>query len=88
MTVTLPTNTTASVPNLARWLYGRNNERKADYSVALRASGAYLSTVLHLAKWEMQLCTHTMLSTITKRETCTSVPLSDASSDPYRLRCT
>ena len=85
MNVTLPTNTTAAVPNRAVGYTGRNNERKADDWVALRASGAYLSTVLDLAKWEAQLCADTMLSSATKREMWTRVRLTDGSSDPYGL---
>ena len=85
MTVTLPTNTTASVPNRAQGYTGRNNERKAEDWVALRASGAYLSTVLDLARWEAQLCADTMLSNATKREMWARVRLTDGSSDPYGL---
>ena len=83
MTVTLPTNTTASVPNRAVGYGGRNNERKADDWVALRASGAFLSNVLDLAKWEALLRTDRILSGTAKREMWTRVRLSDGSSDPY-----
>jgi CubicO group peptidase (beta-lactamase class C family) len=48
MNVTLPTNTTISLPKRAVGYTGRNNEKKADDWVALRASGAFLSTVLDL----------------------------------------
>jgi D-alanyl-D-alanine carboxypeptidase len=85
MDVTLPTNTTATVSDRAVGYTGRNNERKADDWVALRASGAYLSSVLDLAKWEALLCTGTMLSDNTKREMWTRVRLTDGSSDPYGL---
>jgi CubicO group peptidase (beta-lactamase class C family) len=52
MHVTLPTNTKAAVPNRAVGYGGRDNERKVDEWVALRASGAFLSNVLDLAKWD------------------------------------
>jgi D-alanyl-D-alanine carboxypeptidase len=85
MNVTLPTNTTASIPNRAVGYGGRNNERKVDEWVALRASGAFLSNVLDLAKWDALLNTDKVLSDAAKREMWTRVRLTDGSSDPYGL---
>ena len=63
MTVTLPTNTTASVPNRALGYTGRNNERKGTttgwrFAPAVRISRPSWT----LAKWEAQLCADKMLS--------------------------
>lgn len=85
MSVTLPTNTTVSIPNRAIGYGGRNNERKVDEWVALRASGAFLSNVLDLAKWDALLNTDKILHAAAKREMWTRVRLSDGSSDPYGL---
>jgi D-alanyl-D-alanine carboxypeptidase len=85
MNVTLPTNTSAAVPTRAVGYTGRNNERKADEWVALRASGAFLSSVLDLAKWDALLNTDKILTDATKREMWARVRLSDGSSDPYGL---
>jgi D-alanyl-D-alanine carboxypeptidase len=85
MNVTVPTNTTASIANRAIGYGGRNNERKVDEWVALRASGAFLSNVLDLAKWDALLNTDKILSAAAKREMWTRVRLSDGSSDPYGL---
>ena len=85
MAVTLPTNTTASVPNRAAGYTGSANKRKADEWVALRASGAFLSNVLDLAKWDALLYTGNILSQAARREMWTRVRLNDASTDPYGL---
>ena len=83
MAVTFPTNTTAPVPNRAQGYGGRNNERKVDEWVALRASGAFLSNVVDLAKWDALLYSDKILSDTSRREMWTRVRLSDGSSDPY-----
>lgn len=85
MAATLPTNTTAPVPNRAAGYTGSDNARKADEWVALRASGAFLSTVLDLAKWDALLYTDTILSRASRREMWTRVRLNSASTDPYGL---
>lgn len=85
MTATLPTNTTASVPNRAIGYTGKDNQRKADEWLALRPSGAFLSTVLELAKWDALLYTDKVLSDAARREMWTRVRLNDGSTDPYGL---
>lgn len=85
MNVTFPTNTTASLPNRAIGYGGRNNERKVDEWIALRVSGAFLSNVLDLAKWDALLYTDKILSQASRREMWTRVRLTDASTDPYGL---
>ena len=85
MTVTLLTNTTANVPNRAIGYSGSNNKRKAGEWVALRASGAFLSNVLDLAKWDALLYTDKILNEASRREMWTRVRLNDRSTDPYGL---
>src|SRR5688500_6489307 len=85
MNVTLPTNTTAAVPNRAVGFGGRNNERKVQEWVALRASGAFLSTVLDLAKWDAVLYSDKILAEASKREMWKAVRLNGASTAAYGL---
>ena len=85
MTVTLPTNTTANVPDRAVGYGGTNNKRKVDEWVALRASGAFLSNVLDLAKWDALLYTDKILNQASRREMWARVRLNDMSTDPYGL---
>jgi CubicO group peptidase (beta-lactamase class C family) len=85
MTLTLPTNTTVRVPNRAAGYTGSDNTRKAGEWVALRASGAFLSNVLDLAKWDALLYTDTILSDASRREMWTAVRLGGASTHPYGL---
>jgi CubicO group peptidase (beta-lactamase class C family) len=85
MNATLPTNTTASVPNRALGYTGDDNQRKADEWRALRASGAFLSTVLDLAKWDALLYTDRILSDTARRQMWTAVRLNDGKTAPYGL---
>lgn len=85
MNATLPTNTTASIPNRALGYTGKDNQRQADEWVALRPSGAFLSTILDLAKWDALLCTDEILSAASRRQMWTNVRLNDGTTDPYGL---
>jgi D-alanyl-D-alanine carboxypeptidase len=85
MNATLPTNTSASVPLRAVGYTGKDNQRKADEWQALRASGAFLSTVLDLAKWDALLYTDKILSDAARREMWTVVRLNNGTTDPYGL---
>lgn len=85
MTVTFPTNTTLNVPNRAQGYGGTDNKRKVDEWIALRASGAFLSNVLDLAKWDALLYTDKILSEASRREMWTKVSLNDRSPAPYGL---
>jgi CubicO group peptidase (beta-lactamase class C family) len=85
MNTTLPTNTSATVPHRATGYTGRNNERKADEWVALRASGAFLSNVIDLARWDAVLYTDAILSEATRREMWKAMKLNDQSTAAYGL---
>ena len=84
MTSTRVTSLTDIVPNRARgyaWNSGRlQNE---DDWPAVRPSGAFLSTVLDLAKWEVALSGDQILKGPTKREMWTPVRLNDGRTFPY-----
>jgi D-alanyl-D-alanine carboxypeptidase len=83
MMVTAPTNIKPTLPNRALGYAGKDNQRPADEWVALRASGAFLSTVVDLAKWEALLYTNNVLSDASRREMWTPVQLSDGATHPY-----
>jgi CubicO group peptidase (beta-lactamase class C family) len=55
----------------------------ADYWPALRPSGAFLSSVLDLAKWDAVLYTDKILNDSTRHEMWTPVKLNDGTSFPY-----
>ena len=83
MTATLPTNTTQSVANRAKGYGGKDNTRTAPYWTALRPSGAFLSTVLDLAKWEALLYSDRVFTTSSRHQMWTPVPLNDGTTAPY-----
>lgn len=83
MKTTFPTNTKESLPNRA--LGYRDNDKllKAEDWPALRPSGAFLSTVLDLAKWDAVLNTDKILSEATRRQMWTQATLNNGTSYPY-----
>jgi D-alanyl-D-alanine carboxypeptidase len=83
MMVTAPTNVTPTLPNRARGYTGNDNQKQADEWVALRPSGAFLSTVGDLAKWDALLYTNKFLSEASRREMWKPVRLSDGATHPY-----
>jgi CubicO group peptidase (beta-lactamase class C family) len=83
MKTTFTTNTKASVPNRAVGYSDNDKLLKADDWPALRPSGAFLSTVLDLAKWDAVLYTDKVLSEPSRREMWTAVKLAGGSSYPY-----
>jgi D-alanyl-D-alanine carboxypeptidase len=83
MLATRTTTTTESVPNLAQGYVDNNALRDAAAWPALRPSGAFLSTVLDLAKWDAALYTDDVLSASTRRQMWTPVALNDGGSYPY-----
>jgi D-alanyl-D-alanine carboxypeptidase len=83
MNSTWPTNTTERVPNRAQGYVDNDALRDAPDWIALRPSGAFLSTVLDLAKWDATLYTDKVLSEATRREMWTPVTLNNGSSYPY-----
>jgi CubicO group peptidase (beta-lactamase class C family) len=83
MSTTWPTNTTARVEPRAVGYGGDDNGRNAPDWTALRPSGAFLSTVLDLAKWDRVLETDAVLTAASRRLMWTPVQLSDGSSYQY-----
>jgi len=80
---TLPTNTTRSFANLAAGYTGNDNGRKANPWFPLRPSGAFLSTVLDLAKWDAVLDSNRILSEAARRQMWSPVSLNGGQSAPY-----
>ena len=83
MNTTRPTNTQDRLPNRALGYTGDDNGRPADDWTALRPSGAFLSTVLDLAKWDAMLNSDRVLTGSTRRQMWTPVTLNDGKSHPY-----
>lgn len=83
MNTTFTTNTKARVPNRALGYTDNDRLLNADEWRALRPSGAFLSTVLDLAKWDTVLNTDKVLSDSTRRQMWTPVTLNDGTSYPY-----
>jgi D-alanyl-D-alanine carboxypeptidase len=83
MTTTFPTDTKARVPNRAVGYTGDENRRVADDWKALRPSGAFVSTVLDLAKWDAMLSTDKVLTEATRRQMWTPVTLNNGTSYHY-----
>ena len=83
MTMTWPTDTTARVPNRAHGYVDNDELRDEPTWVALRPSGAFLSTVMDLAKWDAMLYTDKVLTEATRRQMWTPVTLNDGKSYPY-----
>ena len=81
MRSTWPTN--AAIDKRAVGYTGNDNSRRADDWPALRASGAFLSTVLDLAKWDAELSTARILQGESRRQMWTPVRLNDGSPAPY-----
>lgn len=77
------TTTTERVPNFAQGYVDNDSLRPAPVWTAVRPSGAFLSTVLDLAKWDAALYTENILSASTRREMWTPVTLNDGKSYPY-----
>ncbi len=84
MNTTYPTNTKESVPNHASAYIDNDKLQEVDDNwPALRPSGAFLSTVLDMAKWDAVLYTDKILSDSTRRQMWTPVTLNDGTSHPY-----
>lgn len=83
MTTSFPTNTTRVVPTMAVGYTGKDNGVQAPPWVALRVSGAFLSTVLDLAKWEAALSAGQVLTRAELDLMWSPVQLNDKSSAPY-----
>jgi len=83
MNTTFPTNTKVSVPNRALGYVDNTKLRDADDWPALRPSGAFLSTVLDLAKWDAVLYSDKILNDSTREQMGTPVKLNDGTAYPY-----
>jgi D-alanyl-D-alanine carboxypeptidase len=83
MTTTAPTNIKPIFPLMAVGNTGNDNSSIASDWVALRPSGAFLSTVLDMAKWDAMLYTDRVLSAAVRQQMWTPVRLNDGTSHPY-----
>ena len=83
MTSTYPTNTRVLLPNRAQGYVDNDKLREAGEWLALRPSGAFLSTVLDMAKWDAMLYTDKILSESTRRQMWTALKLNDGRTYPY-----
>ncbi len=82
-TRTTPTATSEKIASYAQGYVGNDNPREAPQWVALRPSGAFLSTVRDLAEWDAALRTSSILSASTRRQMWTPVTLNDGATYPY-----
>ena len=85
MSSTWPTSTATVVPNRAAGYVDNDALKPAPAWVALRPSGAFLSTVRDLAKWDAALDAGLLLSDATKRQMWTPTKLNDGTAAPYGL---
>jgi D-alanyl-D-alanine carboxypeptidase len=84
MTSTRTTTTTALVPRRARgYTWQKDHYTNAEEYLAVRPSGAFLSTVLDLAKWDAALYTDQILTRASREAMWTPVRLHDGRSHPY-----
>lgn len=83
MTLTFPTNTKAEVANRAVGYVDNDRLLVAPEWPALRPSGAFISTVLDLAKWDAMLDAGRILSADSRTQMWTPVVLSDGTTYPY-----
>lgn len=84
MNSTRTTNMTELVPNRANGYAWRNDKlQNANIYFALRPSGAFLSTVLDLAKWDAALNAGTLLKQSTLDQMWTPVKLNNGTTHPY-----
>ncbi len=86
MTATRPTSFSAIVPNRADGYEWRNDKmQNAVEYIAVRPSGAFLSNVLDLAKWDAALYTDAILKQSTREQMWTPVKLNSGAAHPYGL---
>ena len=83
MNSTYPTNTKVALANRAQGYVDNDALRDAREWPALRPSGAFLSTVLDLAKWDAALYGSRILADTIRRQMWTPVTLNDGSSARY-----
>lgn len=83
MQLTVPTNVRSSPAHRAAGYTGNDNRAAAPDWVALRPSGAFLSTVGDLAKWDALLDANQILTESSRRQMWTPVRLTDGTTYPY-----
>ncbi|MGH9796168.1 MAG: serine hydrolase domain-containing protein [Candidatus Acidiferrales bacterium] len=83
MSMTYPTNTKADLPDRAQGYMDNDELREAPEWLALRPSGAFLSTVLDMAKWDAMLYSDKILTESKRHQMWTPVKLNDGSTYPY-----
>ncbi len=84
MTNTRPTTVATLIPNRADgYLWDEERLRNAENWTTVRPSGAFLSTVLDLAKWDAALSSNELLTAASKREMWTPVKLNGGGQYPY-----
>jgi D-alanyl-D-alanine carboxypeptidase len=84
MNATRPTDMVELVPNRANGYVWRNEKlQNASIYFALRPSGAFLSTVLDLAKWEAALANGKVLKRSVLQQMWTAVKLNNGTQQPY-----
>ncbi len=84
MNATRTTTTTEIVPNRADGYVWRDGKyRNAEIFFALRPSGAFLSTVLDLAKWDAALYSDQLFKPATREQMWTPVKLNSGVAHPY-----
>ena len=83
MNATRPTNTKERLANRAAGYSDNDKLLDAVEWQGLRPSGAFLSTVLDLAKWDAALDTDRILNASSRRQMWTPVTLNDGTTYPY-----
>jgi D-alanyl-D-alanine carboxypeptidase len=78
-----PTTTTEKIAGYAQGYVDNDNLREAPRWLALRPSGAFLSTVRDLARWDAALRTDKVLTAATRRQMWTPITLNDGTTYPY-----
>jgi D-alanyl-D-alanine carboxypeptidase len=86
MTATRTTTTTDIVPQRASgYAWNKDKLEHAENWVAVRPSGAFLSTVLDMAKWDEALYSEAILSSSLREQMWTPVKLNDGTTHQYGL---
>ena len=84
MTATRATSVASIIANRAGgYVWAKDHFENTENWTTVRPSGAFLSTVLDMAKWEAALQSDRILTAATKKEMWTPVRLNDGSDYPY-----
>lgn len=84
MTATRTTTSSAVIPNRADgYDWNKDTMQNAQEYFALRPSGAFISTVLDLAKWDAMLYTDKILTAATREQMWTPMTLNNGTTSPY-----